>query len=67
MCVCVRVIACVYLCVKQENEKGRANDKERQRNVETSVERAPGQKAESQSTKMTTLEYESRSSGTPGS
>lgn len=34
--------------------------------AETSVERTPGQKAEVQSAKMTTLEYESRALGTLG-
>lgn len=58
MLVCMCVTACVYSSVRQEKERQKILK------VGTSVERAPGQKVEAQSTKMTALEYESRASGT---
>lgn len=64
-CKCVCVIACVYSSVRQEKKRERGMKKGKEK-VETSVEGSPGQKVEAQSTKMTTLEYESKASGTLG-
>ncbi len=62
---------CVFVCETRERKREREREREREmkkgkEKVETSVERAPGQKVEAQRTKMTTLEYESRASGTLG-
>lgn len=61
MCRCVT--ACVYSSVRQEKDRQKTSKKGKEK-VGTSVERAPGQKVEAQSTKMTALEYESKASGT---
>lgn len=58
VCDCMCVFVCETRGRQTENvEKGKGK-------VGTSVERAPGQKVEAQSTKITALEYESKASGT---
>ena len=49
---------CLLIFKTRERETGNVEDRG------TRVERAPGQKVEVQSAKMTALEYESRASGT---
>lgn len=49
---------CVFICKTRERETGNVEERG------TRVKRAPGQKVEAQSAKMTALEYESRASGT---
>lgn len=54
----VSVSVCVLVCETREGKGERVMKKGKEK-VETSVERAAGQKVEAQSTKMSTLEYES--------
>lgn len=66
MFLCVYDCEWLHLCETRERERESVMKEKGKNKVETSVERAPGQKAEVQSAKMTTLEYESMALDTLG-